>query len=95
MTRLVRAWVSRDGVDRGRWLVERLARTQAAALFGLEVSTLEIRQAQDALKAFEALRGRSDALSVCMDAAIIRANRIQINTLALHERLPTMHGART
>ena len=67
----------------------------AAALLGLEVSTLEIRQAQDALKAFEALRGRADALYVCTDAAIIHANRIQINTLALHERLPTMHGART
>ena len=69
----------------------------AAPLLGLdrEVSTLEIRQAQDALKAFEALRGRADALYVCTDAAIIHANRIQINTLALHERLPTMHGART
>jgi putative ABC transport system substrate-binding protein len=54
----------------------------AAALLGLEVSTLEIRQAQDALKAFEALRRRADALYVCTDAAIIHANRIQINTLA-------------
>jgi putative ABC transport system substrate-binding protein len=67
----------------------------AAGLLGLEVSTLEIRQAQDVLKTFEVLRGRADALYVCTDAAIIHANRIQINTLALHERLPTMHGART
>jgi putative ABC transport system substrate-binding protein len=57
----------------------------ATALLGVEVSTLEIRQAQDALKAFEALRGRADALYVCTDAGIIHANRIQINTLAHRE----------
>ena len=67
----------------------------AAAALGLKVDTLEIRQTQDVIKAFEGLRGRADALYVCTDAAIIHANRIQINTLALHERLPTMHGAGT
>jgi putative ABC transport system substrate-binding protein len=66
-----------------------------AAAMGLEVDTLEIRQTQDVIKAFEGLRGRADALYVCTDAAMIHTNRIQINTLALHERLPTMHGART
>jgi putative ABC transport system substrate-binding protein len=67
----------------------------AAAALGLKVDTLEIRQTQDVIKAFEGLRDRADALYVCTDAAIIHANRIQINTLALHEKLPTMHGART
>jgi putative ABC transport system substrate-binding protein len=68
---------------------------EAAAVLGLAVDTLEIRQTQDVIKAFDGLRGRADALYVCTDAPIIHANRIQINTLALHEKLPTMHGART
>jgi ABC-type uncharacterized transport system substrate-binding protein len=67
----------------------------AAAALGLEVTILEIRGAPDITKAFEAVKGGADALYVCTDAAIIHSNRVQINTLAVHERLPTMHGART
>jgi len=67
----------------------------AAAALALEVDTLEIRQSEDVIRAFEGLRGRAEALYVCTDAAIIHANRLQINSLALHESLPTMHGART
>jgi putative ABC transport system substrate-binding protein len=65
----------------------------AAATLGLEVHTLEIRQAQDITPAFEALKGRADALYVCIDALAI-TNRIRINTSALGARLPTMHGSR-
>ena len=65
----------------------------AAATLGLEVHTLEIRQAQDITPAFEALKGRVDALYVCIDA-LVNANRIRINTSALGARLPTMHGSR-
>jgi putative tryptophan/tyrosine transport system substrate-binding protein len=43
--------------------------------------------------AFEALKGREDALYICTDA-LANANRIRINTLALGARLPTMHGSR-
>ena len=67
----------------------------AAAALGLEVTTLEIRGAPDITKAFEAVKGGADALYICTDAAIIHSNRVQINTLAVRERLPTMHGART
>jgi putative ABC transport system substrate-binding protein len=67
----------------------------AAAALGLEVTTLEIRGAPDITKAFEQVKGGADALYVCTDAAIIHSNRVQINTLAVRERLPTMHGART
>ena len=67
----------------------------AAAAFGLEVNTLEIRRAPDIARVFEAVRGNADALYICTDAAIIHSNRVQINTMALRERLPTMHGART
>jgi putative ABC transport system substrate-binding protein len=63
----------------------------AAGTLGLEVLPLEIRQAQDIAPAFEALKDHADALYVCTDA-LLNANRIRINTLALGARLPTMHG---
>jgi putative ABC transport system substrate-binding protein len=50
--------------------------------------------ALDAIFMLEAV-GRADALYVCTDAAIIHSNRVQLNTLARGEGLPTMHGART
>ena len=37
----------------------------AARTLGLEVATLEIRRAEDIAPAFEALKGRADALYVC------------------------------
>ncbi len=60
---------------------------------GLEVATLEIRRAEDIAPAFEALKGRTDALYVCADP-LVAAHRISINTLAQDARLPTMHGYR-
>jgi len=67
--------------------------TTAARTLGLEVVTLEIRRAQDVAPAVEALKGRADALYVCIDA-LVNTNRIRINTSALGVRLPTMHGSR-
>jgi putative tryptophan/tyrosine transport system substrate-binding protein len=60
---------------------------------GLEVSTVEIRRADDIGPAFEALKGRADALYVITDA-LVSTNRVRINTSALAARLPTMHGVR-
>jgi putative tryptophan/tyrosine transport system substrate-binding protein len=65
----------------------------AARALGLDVATLEIRRAQDIAPAFETLKGRADALYVCPDG-LVSTNRIRINTLALGERLPVMHGYR-
>jgi len=65
----------------------------AAATLGLEVHRLEIRHAQDLIPAFEALKGRSEALYVGSDA-LINTNRIRINILAVAARLPTMYGSR-
>jgi putative ABC transport system substrate-binding protein len=65
----------------------------AAGTLGLEVHTLEIQRAQDIAPAFEALKGRADALYVCIDA-LVETNRTRINSLALGARLPTMHGSR-
>ena len=63
----------------------------AAQSLGLEIATLEIRRAGDIVPAFESLKDHADALYVTADA-LLNANRIRINTLALGARLPTMHG---
>ena len=54
---------------------------------------LEIRRAEDIAPAFEALKGRAEALYVVADP-LVTTNRIRINTLALGARLPTMYGFR-
>jgi putative ABC transport system substrate-binding protein len=60
---------------------------------GLEVVTSEIRRGEDIAPAFETLKGRADALYVCIDP-LVNTHRIRINTLALAARLPTMHASR-
>ena len=65
----------------------------AARTLGLDVATPEIRRAEDIAPAFEALKGRADALYVAADP-LVTTNRVRINTLALGARLPTMHGFR-
>jgi putative ABC transport system substrate-binding protein len=71
-----------------------LGEVQAAArTFGLEVITLEIRRGEDIAPAFEALKGRAEALYVVIDP-LVGTHRIRINTLVLAARLPTMHTLR-
>ena len=65
----------------------------AAGKLGLEVTTSEIRRAEDITPASEALRDRADALYLCGEPLML-ANRTRINILAVGARLPTMHGAR-
>ena len=65
----------------------------AARTLGLEVAISEVRRVDDIAYAFDALKGRADALYVCADP-LMYTNRIRINTLALGLRLPTMHGFR-
>jgi putative tryptophan/tyrosine transport system substrate-binding protein len=61
----------------------------AAHAIGIEVATLEIRRAEDIAPAFEEVRGRADALYVCIDTVLF-SNRIRISTLAIGAHLPTM-----
>jgi putative ABC transport system substrate-binding protein len=65
----------------------------AARTLGVEAVTLEIRRAEDIAPAFDALKGRADALFVCADPLTV-VHRIQINTLAQGARLPTIFGFR-
>ncbi len=61
----------------------------AARTLGLEVVTLEIRQAEDIAPAFEAHKGDADALFVG-GGPLTTTNQHHINTLALVARLPTI-----
>ena len=65
----------------------------AARTLGLEVTALEIQRADDIASAFEALKGRAEALYIPANP-LVNTNRIRINTLALGARLPTMFGLR-
>ena len=71
-----------------------MGEAQAAAhTLDLEVLPLKIRRAEDIAPAFEALKGRAQALYVVSDP-LTGTNRARINTLALGARLPTLHGNR-
>ena len=61
-----------------------------ARTLGLDIITLEIRRGEDIVPAFEALKGRADALYVCGDPLVF-TNRIRVNTLAQGARLPTIY----
>lgn len=63
-------------------------RSTAQAL-GLEAARLGIWRSQDIAPTLEALRNKADALYIVSDA-FIAANRSEILTLALSDRLPTM-----
>ena len=65
----------------------------AGRKLGIDAATFEIRRAEDIAPAFEALKDRADALYVVGDALSI-TRRVQINTLALIARLPTIYLVR-
>src|SRR5215469_2070813 len=60
-----------------------------AQAHGLEAARLEIWGSEDIAPAFEAIRGKADALYVVSDP-LIAANRTLVTTLALGARLATM-----
>jgi putative tryptophan/tyrosine transport system substrate-binding protein len=65
----------------------------AASKLGLEVIHLDVKQPEAIAPVIGSLNGRAQALYVVGDP-LIADNQIQINTLALAARLPTMHGSR-
>ena len=64
-----------------------------ARTLGLQAAPLEIRRAEDIAPSLELLKGRVDALYVCVDG-LVTTHRVRISTLALGARLPTMHVSR-
>src|SRR5262249_31976106 len=74
--------------------VREVAEVRAAARkFDIDVQSLKISRAQDIIPAFGALKDGAEALYVC-PSAIINANIVRINTLALGARLPTIYAVR-
>ena len=65
----------------------------AAPMLGLEIIMVELGRADDIAPAIEQLKGRAQALYIVGDPFVLD-NQVQINTLALVARLPTMHNAR-
>jgi putative ABC transport system substrate-binding protein len=74
-------------------MLEMRAVEQTAKNIGLKTISLEIHRAEDIAPAFDAIKGRADALAVASDP-LLAASRIRINTLALGARMPTMHDFR-
>jgi putative ABC transport system substrate-binding protein len=71
-----------------------LGEVQAAArTLGLTAATSEIRRAEDIVSAFEALKGRADAVYVVAEPLIF-SNRARIHTLAMAARLPAIYNSR-
>jgi putative ABC transport system substrate-binding protein len=64
---------------------------KVARALGLDVITFEIRTASDLDRAFDALKGRAQAVYV-IPVPLLFVNRARINTMALAARLPTLHG---
>ena len=64
----------------------------SARTIALEVIPLEILRGEDIVPAFKALKD-AEALYVVIDP-LTNTHRVRINTLALAERLPTMHAIR-
>ena len=64
-----------------------------AGSIGLETVPLQIRQAEEIRPALESLNNRADALYFASDP-LFNSNRVQINTVVLGLRLPTVYGFR-
>jgi len=64
-----------------------------AHAFGIEMTRLAIRGADDIAPAIEALKGGADALYVCADS-LTNTNQLLINTSVQAARLPTIFGTR-
>jgi ABC-type uncharacterized transport system substrate-binding protein len=73
--------------------IEVRAVEESARSMGWSVMNLTIRRAEDLTPAFKGIGGRLDALYVGIDP-VTNSNRGRINSLALDERLATMHGHR-
>jgi putative ABC transport system substrate-binding protein len=66
---------------------------RTARSLGLEPVNLEFRQADDIASTLTGINERADALFVCGDP-LANTHRVQINTIALGAKTPTMYASR-
>jgi putative ABC transport system substrate-binding protein len=81
------------GIDNPFVLREMREFQAAAGTLALEAITSEIRQPQDIVPAFDALKHRANAIYLASEG-LVDANRFRINILALGARLPTTWSQR-
>jgi putative ABC transport system substrate-binding protein len=74
-------------------LLEMQEAQATARTLGIEVVTPDVRRLEDIAPAFEAFKGRVDAVFVIFDP-LVNTDRVHINTLMLAARMPTMDGGR-
>jgi putative ABC transport system substrate-binding protein len=65
----------------------------ASSKLGVEFVPLQIKKTEDIAPAIQSLKGRADALYVCTDP-LVTTHAVQINTIALSQKLPTMYAFR-
>jgi putative ABC transport system substrate-binding protein len=66
---------------------------KAAKSLNIETSLFEIRRAEDFVTAFDAIKGRFEAVYFVGDP-LLNSNRVRINTLASAARMPTIYSQR-
>jgi putative tryptophan/tyrosine transport system substrate-binding protein len=74
-------------------VVEMREAQEQSQMLGIEVTTSEIRRAEDIALAFDALKDKAQALYV-VSSPLTTTNRVRINTLALGRRLPVIYSDR-
>jgi putative ABC transport system substrate-binding protein len=66
----------------------------AAHMLGLEIVPIEVRRSEDIAPGIKSLQGGAEAALYVITDPLVAVNQIEINTLALDARLPTMHALR-
>jgi len=74
--------------------LERDAAQAATRTLGLDVTSSEIRRAEDIPAAIEQIKSQAEALYVCADP-LVSTNALRINELALAARMPNVHTYRS
>jgi putative ABC transport system substrate-binding protein len=81
----LRRWAVMANADFPDAVMELSEMRAAATPLGLELTVLAIRRADDIAPSFDGLKGRVDALYVCVDPLVL-AHRTRINVRAPRER---------
>jgi putative ABC transport system substrate-binding protein len=66
---------------------------RAARALGIDITTLEVRSAENIVPAIESIKDRADALYIATDPLVL-SNRTQITALSTEAGLPTIYGSR-
>jgi putative tryptophan/tyrosine transport system substrate-binding protein len=74
-------------------LLDMDAVAESARTLGMQIIKAELRRAEDIVPALAAVKNQAQALYIA-SGPLVDSNRVPLNTLALAEGVPTMHGTR-